>query len=323
MESEAGNSLNSRLVADVGGTNTRIALYDRQTNEFRALKTYLNRDYDRFEQVIQSWLESLSEPQPVEACIAVAAAPSEDYVTMSNMGRSFSCSTLGRQFGFSKFHWINDFTAVAHALPYLTASQRQVVHAGAPQQGCNHFAAVGPGTGLGGATIERIGGQHYASACEPGHMGLSPGSRLEIELFELLLNKHRSIHAELLISGPGLQRLYEAICELQSTAVVKHDPGEVSAAALSGTNAQCVSALETFCALLGSCCGDFLLANGAYGGLYLAGGIIPNILPFLSSSRFHQRLCEKGGMQEHLAKVPVYAITAAQPGLIGASHARI
>jgi glucokinase len=323
VASKPDNRFNNRLVADVGGTNTRIALYDHQANELRALKTFLNRDFDRFEQVIHSWLTSLSEPPPIEACIAVAAAPSNDNVTMSNMGWSFSCSELARQFSFSAFHWINDFTAVAHALPYLTGSQKQILHAGVQQPDCDHFAAMGPGTGLGGATIELIGGQHYVSACEPGHMGLSPGTNQEIELFELLLHRHPSIYAELLISGPGLQRLYEGICELQSTEVIKHDPGQISAAALSGTNAQCVSALEMFCALLGSCCGDFLLANGAYGGLYLAGGIIPNMLPFLSASGFHKRLCEKGSMQSHLAKVPVYGITAAQPGLIGASHAQI
>ena len=322
METVPRNTLNTRLVADVGGTNTRIALYDPHTDEVRALKTYLNRDYHRFEQVIETWLGALSEPQPNKACIAVAAAPSEDHVTMFNMDWSFSCSGIAKQFGFSKFHWLNDFTAIAHALPYLGASQRQIVHAGAATN-CSRFAAVGPGTGLGGATIESIDGKHYASACEPGHMGLSPGSGFEMELFELLLGRYDSIYAELLTSGPGLQRLYESICELRSTEVVKRPPGEISAAALSGADAQCELALEVFCSLLGSACGDFLLASGAYGGLYLAGGIIPKIMPFLSTSSFHQRLCEKGGMQEHLAKVPVYVITAAQPGLIGASHVRI
>ncbi|MEH6571287.1 MAG: glucokinase [Halioglobus sp.] len=319
MKTVGHNTLNTRLVADVGGTNTRIALYDPQTDEFRALKTYQNQEYHRFEQVIDTWLGTLTEGQPNQACIAVAAAPSEDQVTMLNMDWSFSCSGIAQQFGFSKFHWINDFTAVAHALPYLGASQRLVLHAGAATS-CSRFAAVGPGTGLGGATIESIDGKHYATACEPGHMGLSPATRFEMELFELLLGRYTSIYAELLTSGPGLQRLYEAICELRALEVVIRSPAEVAAAALSGADAQCVLALEMFSSLLGSACGDFLLANGAYGGLYLAGGIIPKMVPFLRSSHFHQRLCEKGGMQAHLEKVPVYIITAAQPGLIGASH---
>lgn len=322
METAQRNALNTRLVADVGGTNTRIALYDPQADEIRALKTYLNRDYHRFEQVIDAWLGAISEPQPNKACIAVAAAPSEDHVTMFNMDWSFSCSGIAKQFGFAKFHWINDFTAIAHALPYLGASQTQIMHAGTATT-CSRFAAVGPGTGLGGAILESLDGRHYATACEPGHMGLSPASRFEMELFELLLGRYKGIYAELLTSGPGLQRLYEAICELRSAEVVNSSPEAISSAALSGKDAQCVLTLEMFCSLLGSACGDFLLANGAYGGLYLAGGIIPKIVPFLSTSGFHQRLCEKGNMREHLAKIPVYVITAEQPGLIGASHARI
>ena len=83
----------------------------------------------------------------------------------------------------------------------------------------------------------------------------------------------------------------------------------------------CVLTLRTFCALLGSVSGDFVLANGAYGGLYLAGGIVPRMIPFLRSSAFAQRFREKGAMTEHLNAVPLYVITTAQPGLIGAAHA--
>ncbi|MFT6892185.1 MAG: glucokinase, partial [Halioglobus sp.] len=82
----------------------------------------------------------------------------------------------------------------------------------------------------------------------------------------------------------------------------------------------CVLALQTFCALLGSACGDFVLSSGAYGGLYLAGGIIPKMIDFLNESEFHSRFCQKGGMSRHLTDVPVYVITAQQPGLIGAAH---
>jgi glucokinase len=82
-----------------------------------------------------------------------------------------------------------------------------------------------------------------------------------------------------------------------------------------------VLALNTFCALLGSVCGDFLLANGSYGGLYLAGGFIPQMTEFLTQSSFHQRLVTKGAMHDMLVAVPVYVITSGQPGLIGAAHA--
>jgi glucokinase len=98
-------------------------------------------------------------------------------------------------------------------------------------------------------------------------------------------------------------------------------PEEISRVALAGEDALCVLALDTFCALLGSVCGDFLLANGSYGGLYLAGGILPRLASFLVASSFHRRVIEKGAMRDTLAAVPVYMITTPQPGLIGAAHA--
>ena len=98
------------------------------------------------------------------------------------------------------------------------------------------------------------------------------------------------------------------------------DPAEISHKAITGEDDLCVSALEIFCALLGSVCGDFLLATGSYGGLYLAGGIVPEISSFVRDSSFRRRMIEKGAMGETLAGIPVYAITSSQPGLLGAAR---
>lgn len=311
--------MNTRLVADVGGTNTRIALYDPESGQFRGLKTYINRDYREFEQVIDAWLNSKTEEKPEHCCIAVAAAPSDDLVSMLNINWSFSCSKLAARYGFTRFNWINDFTAIAHALPHLGPQDRHLIHPGQQSQG-QKLAAVGPGTGLGGATIEFIDGKPHASAAEPGQAGLSPNSKLELELFEILLERHSNIYAELLTSGPGLQRIYSTLSEIRSSRPSIRTPLEISSGALLDEDEHCIVALQTFCALLGSVCGDFVLSNGAYGGLYLAGGIIPGMVEFLASSDFHARFCQKGGMQRHLAEVPIYVITAQQPGLIGAAH---
>ncbi|MFT7264037.1 MAG: glucokinase [Halioglobus sp.] len=311
--------MNTRMVADVGGTNTRIALYDPKTDQFLGLKTYINRDYPEFEQIIESWLGSQKEDRPTHGCIAVAAAPSNDLVTMLNMDWSFSCSQLASRCGFTSFKWVNDFAAIAHALSHLKPQDRHLLHPGQQHQH-QKWAAVGPGTGLGGATLEIADGGTHVGAAEPGYTGLSPGSKLELELFELLLSSYPTIYAELLISGPGLQRLYTALGEIHGGKVLTMSPSEIAVAAQEGTDECCVLALQTFCALLGSACGDFVLSSGAYGGLYLAGGIIPKMIDFLNESEFHSRFCQKGGMSRHLTDVPVYVITAQQPGLIGAAH---
>jgi glucokinase len=312
--------MSKRMVADVGGTNTRVALWDPDAAEFRALQTYINRDHQQFEDVIDIWLDHLTEPAPTEGCIAVAAAPSIDLVSMSNMDWTFSCSHIAERFNFGHFGWINDFAAIAYSLPFLQTGDRHTLYEGHETE-TGKLAAVGPGTGLGGATIEQLDGVLHASSCEPGHTGLSPGSDFELDLFRVLNSRYDDIYTELLVSGPGLKRLYETIGELQGVETPSLTPAQISASAQRGDDEQAELALQLFCSLLGSACGDFVLSNGAYRGLYLAGGILPGLIPFLAASDFHHRFCAKGAMNKHLAAVPVHVITTAQPGLIGAAHA--
>ncbi len=312
-------SYKSRMVADVGGTNTRIAKLDGGAGQLQELRTYNNRDFSSLEAIMDHWLESLQGPRPDTCCIAVAAAPSRDRVTMVNIDWSFSCTELARRFRFSRVSWLNDFQAIAYALPHLSREDTQLLQAGSPQTE-GKLATIGPGTGLGGATLDWLDGVARTNASEPGHMGLSPGSELELELFRLLMAEHGGIHVELLVSGPGLVRLYRAHAQLSGAAPEEMTPAIVTERALQGQDRYCAQALGTFCGLLGSVCGDFALANGAYGGLYLAGGIVPRIIPFIRASTFLQRFSTKGAMRSYLQATPVHVITAAQPGLLGAAH---
>jgi glucokinase len=315
------DQISTRLVVDIGGTNTRIALFESASGEFRATGSYKNRDYAEFTELLRAWLAQLDEPHPASCCIAAAAPPSTDRVVMFNNDWEFSCSDLAQEFGFEHLRRINDFESNAYALPYLTGADRVGLHAGREGQS-GALATLGPGTGLGGAVLDWTAQQQAISrACEPGHMGLAPGSQLELEVFQLLLPRYGNIYAELLVSGPGLLRLYQSLAEIRGETALLEEPADITAQALADADALCVETLDTFCALLGSVCGDFILANGSYGGLYLAGGIVPRVIPFIRRSAFHQRMCSKGAMQEHLDAIPVYAITANHPGLIGAAHA--
>lgn len=310
----------TRMIADVGGTNTRMALFDPTNEQMRSVVTFVNRQHHRFEDVITQWLAALNEPQPRNCCIAVAAPPSTDHVAMTNMDWAFSCSELASRFGFSQMRRLNDFESNAFALPHLGDEHLQLLYPGTGEAS-GRLATLGPGTGLGGAFLDYDGGRATSYACEPGHMGLSPGTDLELELFRLLLTRHPDIYAELLVSGPGLQRLYLALGEIRDQATEELSPVDISTRAIAGQDPLCVWALDTFCALLGSACGNFLLACGAYGGLYLAGGILPGMIPYLRASQFQQRLVRKGAMTRQLEAIPVYVITTSHPGLIGAAHA--
>ena len=309
-----------RLVADIGGTNSRLALFDPHAKVLRAVRTYLNQDYQQFQDIMATWLDALAEPSPTECCLAVAAPPFDDRVAMPNIGWSFSQRALVERFGLTRLRCINDFVGNAYALPHLSTNDLFTLHPGTAKPG-DKLATVGPGTGLGGSTLSIIAGLPVACASEPGYMGLAAATELELELFRYLQPRYREMYAELLVSGPGLQRLYSALAAIQGQSALSLSPKDISTRAMTGDCALCALTLNTFCALLGSICGDFVLANGAYGGLYLAGGVIPGMIEFLQHSPFARRFQEKGKMREHLERVPLHVITCATTGLLGAAHA--
>lgn len=310
----------NRLVADIGGTNSRLALYDPVANQLRELRSYVNRDYRSFDDIIDTWLQGLAEPRPYNACLAIAAPPAGDRVTMSNIDWSFSLRDLAQRFGFTRLRGINDFEGNAYALPHLENRDLVTLYPGTRIEG-GTLATVGPGTGLGGATFRRCDGNPMACASEPGHMGLAPATPLELDLFRYLQPGHGEIYAELLVSGPGLLRLYQTLAAIRGEEALPLTPEEISARAQSGECELCHLTLDTFCALLGSVCGDFVLANGAYGGLYLAGGFLKEMIAFLLASPFIARFQTKGMMLPYLARVPLHVVTCDTLGLRGAAHA--
>ncbi|MFN3164250.1 MAG: glucokinase [Pseudohongiellaceae bacterium] len=158
------------------------------------------------------------------------------------------------------------------------------------------------GTGLGGAALRWIGGRPCAFAAEPGHMGLSPGSDLELAIFRELLPIHGNIYAELLVSGKGLVTLYETIAHIAGATAEPLEPAEVSKRALEGKDPHCQQALGTFCALLGSACGDFLVANGI--STYMQESLRPGGI--LQSSEFLERMHSRadGGAPRHGQHLP-------------------
>ncbi len=313
------------MVADIGGTHSRLALFNPRENELRAVQRYNNDEHSSLQTVIATWRETLQEPFPTQACLAIAAPPFNDHISMINRDWTFSLRELKAQFGFSKLAALNDFVAIAHALPYMNPRELQTIQPGVPQNDARprvttKLAALGPGTGLGGATLHRQGTTTLVHASEPGHMGLSPQSDLDLALCQALLAQHKRLYAELVLSGPGIERLYRAMADVRGEPASDRNAQEISELALAGDCELCQATLDSFFALLGATAGDYVLANGAYDGLYLAGGIIPKMYPLLASSPFLERFQNKGEMTAHMQRIPVYTITLENPGLLGAAH---
>ena len=304
----------TRLVSDVGGTNVRFALFDEVTGLVRDVSSLPCREFPHFSDAVEAYLASLEGEKPQSACFAIAALQTLERIQMTNTNWSFSRGEIAEKFGFRQFGVVNDFAAVALALPQLKTSQLHSLTPDLPAE-THNLLAFGPGTGLGGAHWHSA---EQVTACEPGHAGLSPATALELEVFKYLQPRWGEIYAELLVSGPGLLRLYQTLATIRDERPLVLTAEEISARALQGTDSLCVSSLELFCALLGSAAGDFAISAGAYGGVFLAGGIVAHVSGFLEKSDFLKRFINKGAMAEHLQKVPVNIITYPYPGLLGA-----
>lgn len=333
---------NLRLVADVGGTHTRIACFDQSSGCLQSVREYQNRHYAGFEEVLAAWLAELQGEQPVEACIAVAAALQGDEARMSNISWHLRGTALAQGFGLQRVKLINDFQANAYAVPWLCPDDCVTLQHGA-EPNPSRLAVLGPGTGLGGAVLEqrlmpstrlskqpptRSAAQRSTKltsvvACEPGQMDLAPSGELQHALWGVLQQEHSRIYAELLLSGPGLCRIYAALCIAEGCVPENLPAAEISARALADSDALCVSTLAVFCDLLGAASANFVVAAGTFEALYLAGGILPKILPLLEHSSFLERFQERGPLRGHLAATAIAVIRHPQPGLLGAAHASL
>ncbi len=309
--------MTERLVADVGGTSIRLALAAAPSAPLQRQCSYAVADFDSIDAAITAYLKAEDVRCPDQVCLALAAIETGgDQVQMTNHDWQFSRSELQKTLACQQLMVINDFDAIGLALPHLEEQQLHRLREHSCQAN-RHLLAIGPGTGLGGSVWTEQG---ELLPCEPGHAGLSPVNELELDLFRLLLQGVDEVYAEWLLSGPGLIRLYHCLCQHLGSSGKLDSAAEICQAALAGDELAQQTVL-LFCDLLGSAAGDLATSTGALGGIYIASGIVPRIIPLLEQSRFLQRLRNKGAQSDNLARVGVAIITDPQPGLLGAAAA--
>jgi len=303
------------LIADIGGTNARFALVGPAGAH--AEQVLRCADYPSLTAAAEAYLANQKvAARPTRGAFAVASPVTGDLIRMTNLPWEFSVAQVRRDLGMDRLDVINDFTAVALAVPELTGDDRIQVGEGAPVAGAP-IGVLGPGSGLGvSALIPGIDGW-TALATEGGHVTMPPISDREGAVLAQLRKTYEHVSAERLLSGPGLVNLYDAIAFIDG-----HDPerltaAEVSTRALERRDPACQEALDMFCAMLGTVAGNLALTIGARGGVFVAGGIAPKILPLLTHSRFRKRFVEKGRMRDYLGPIPTYVIMHPYPAFVG------
>jgi len=306
-----------RLLADIGGTNARFALYEN--GAVRASRVLRCVDYPDVVTAIRSYLRDIAA-QPREAAIAVAAPLQGDAVRMTNHPWEFSVAAVRRQLGFDRLLVLNDFTALALAIPHLQPAELQQVGGDAAVP-LAPIGLIGPGTGLGVSGLVHSGQHWIPLQGEGGHVTLSAANDHEASVLAILRQRFDHVSAERVLSGPGLVNLYEALMTLDASAAQFADPATITEQALNATNATACQALEMFCAMLGTVAGNLALTLGAVGGVYIGGGIVPRLGEFFVRSAFRARFEDKGRYRSYLTPIPVQVIRAELPAFVGLARA--
>jgi glucokinase len=254
----------------------------------------------------------------------IATAVTGDTVSMTNHPWSFSIEDLRRSLGADRVRVLNDFEALAHAVPVLPAADLQAVGGGAAVPGAT-LAIIGPGTGLGVSGLVNDGsGGWRVVAGEGGHVTLAACNARESALLAVLRERFGHVSAERALSGPGLVNLYEAACLLDGETPSALQPAEVLTRSRPGAaehDTQCDEAVTTFAALLGTVAGNLALTLGARGGVFIGGGIVPRLGERFAALPFRSRFDDKGRFRSYVEAVPVWVITASAPALLGAARA--
>lgn len=320
----------ARLLADIGGTNARFAWQDSAGAELRDVMTLSCAAHDSLATAITHYLNLVQRPNAPWCAIGIANPITGDLVQMTNHHWSFSISALKQQMKFERLEVLNDFTALALALPDIAAADlRQVGGQSAVPQA--PLGLIGPGTGLGVSGLIAAGesGRWIPLQGEGGHASLSASNEREAAVVGWLQRRYGHASAERALSGPGLSALHAALCELDGHTMrpgaeghALWEPARITEAALAGSDAVCVEAVDLFCAFLGGVAGNLALTLGARGGIYVGGGIVPRLGDTFERSAFRERFEAKGRFRSYLADIPAFVIcSAVSPALRGVARA--
>jgi glucokinase len=319
----------SILVADLGGTNVRfaLALADQAKPLIDAsIQHYAVADFSSLADAALHYLAQV-KAKPQHAVFAVAGKVGNDEIRITNHPWVISIEGTRKDLALTSLHVVNDFAAISMAVPLLTTEQTEAIgdaRVTSPGDASSRtIGVVGPGTGLGVGAYLLRDGKPQVLQTEGGHVGFSPSTDEEIEILRFLSKRFGRVSNERLISGNGLVNLYQALCAMAAVTAENFTPAQITRHMQERSDPHCVRAGEIFCAVLGTIAGDLALTIGAWDGIYLAGGIVPLLLPALRSGEFRRRFEDKGRFNRAMQHVPTLAITYPYVGLLGAAATAI
>ena len=317
------------LGGDVGGTGTRLALFEVSGEEIRTLETgdFSSRDYPDLYAIVEKFLGS-RKALCERACFGIAGPVKEGRSKVTNLPWVIEAGRLARQLAIDKVFLINDLEAGAWGLASLGSDDLLVLAAGEPDARGNQ-AILSAGTGLGEAGLYWDGNRHRPFATEGGHADFAPRAAVDFELFRFLHKRYGTVSWERILSGPGLVNLYRFLLEHRKAAepgwltleIRDTDPAAaISEAGMAGRCPVCSEALDLFVGFYGAEAGNLALKMMATGGVYLGGGIAPKIVERLRGPAFLNAFRDKGPMASLLRGMPVRVILNDRTALQGTAR---
>lgn len=311
-----------RILADIGGSSASFGL-ETAPNQIDAIWV---ADCASYSTLGAAMVAYLSQPTTVAAGgyqarfagIAIANPIDGDWVTMTNHHWSFSIEAVCSQFSLKSLVVVNDFTALASALPYLAPEHKHQIGGGLVRGGAT-IGLVGADAGLGVSGLVPAGERWIAIDSEGGHATFAPMNEREIDILRYARRYHEHVSSERLVSGIGLALVYRALCERARVEPQNLSTADIMERGLHRLDPVCEETLLAFCEMLGTVAGNVALTLGAKGGIYIGGRTVLKMSEFFERSGFRARFEQKGRFSDYLAHIPTYIITEKYPALIGMS----
>jgi glucokinase len=314
------------LAGDVGGTKTNMALYRAGSGRLQLIKEkkYASRDYHSLIDIIRDFS---GQELPDRICAAVAGPVLHGKSSLTNLAWQLDSAAMGKELNIP-VSFINDLEATAYGLAGLEKNELAMVATGETGAEGN-IAVIAPGTGLGEGGLYWDGRYYHPFATEGGHSDFAPRNETDIDLFRYLQQQFGHVSWERVVSGMGIKSLYHFLTEAQKQIVpdwltqrMQHeDPAAViSEAALQHEDPVCAEAMDLFVRYLATEAASLVLKLKATGGLYIAGGIPPKILPLLQHESWAGNFDNNGRMHTLLEKVPVYVVLNDKMAMLGAAY---
>ncbi len=306
-----------RLLADIGGTYARFTL-EVAPGVFEHTVSLLCADYPDFYAAVSSYLSGLKVGPIKNSAVAIANPVAGDLVQMTNYHWRFSIEEMRERLGFDNLMVVNDFTALAMALPSLLPQQRRQIGGGTAVPR-SVVGLIGAGSGLGVSGLIPADDGWIALGTEGGHTSFSPRDEREVWILQYVWRQFPHVSFERLLSGPGIELVYRALAERAGVPARSLSAPDIAQHALEGNDPVCSETIDAFCGMLGTAAANLAVTQGAFGGIYIGGGIVPKLGTLFDQSRFRERFEDKGRFSDYMKAIPTFVITASDATFVGAS----